>query len=82
MEMIGDKFLYDITLGITFRIDEKILVKFLEIFFKKNKQKHYPLIISGNLHILIKCSCTDICVIIIFQKKSNFPVAPSDLIFY
>ena len=51
-----DKFPYDITVGITFRTDEKIPVKFLEIIFKKNKQKYYHLIISGNLHILMKCS--------------------------
>ena len=50
------KFPYDITVGITFRTDKKTPVKFLEIAFKKNKQKHYPLIISRNLHILMKCS--------------------------
>ena len=37
-----DKFPYDITLGITFRTDQKIQVKFLGIIFKRNKQKHYP----------------------------------------
>ena len=31
---------------------------------------------------LTKCSITDICVIIIFQKKHNFPVTARDLIFY
>ena len=77
-----DKCLYNITVGITFRTDKKIPVKFLEIVFKKNKQKHYPLIISRNLHILMKCSFIDICVIIIFKKKSNFPVTARDLIFY
>ena len=76
--------MYDITVEITFRTDEKIPVKFLVlgIVFKKNKQKHYPLIISGNLDILMKCSFIDICVIIIMQKKSNFPVTARDLIFY
>ena len=77
-----DKFPYDITVGITFRTDKKIPVKFLEIIFKNNKQKHYPLIISWNLHILTKCSFIDNCVIIIFQKKNNFPVTAHDLIFY
>ena len=42
-----DKFPYDITVGIKFRTDKKIPVKFLEIICKRNKQKH-PLIISGN----------------------------------
>ena len=60
-----DKFLYEITVGIIFQTDEKIPVKFLEIIFKKNKQKYYPLIISGYLHILTNCSFIDICVIII-----------------
>ena len=48
-------------------------MKFLEIIFKNNKQKQYPLIISWNLHILAKCSFIDICVII-FQKKNSFSV--------
>ena len=78
-----DKFQYDITVGITFQTDKKILVKFLEIVFKKNKQKHYPLTISRNLHILmkfsfdcmllsLKFSFIDICIIIIFKKKEQF----------
>ena len=77
-----DKFPYYITVEITFRTDKKIPLKFLEIVFKKNKQKHYPVIVSRNLHILMKCSFIDICVIIIFKKKSNFPVTARDLIFY
>ena len=56
-------------------------MKFLEIIFKRNKQKHYPLIITGNLHILMKYSSIDICVKILFQK-SNFPVTARDLIFF
>ena len=64
----------DITIGITFRTDKKITVKFLEIIFKNNKQKHYPLIILWNVHILTKGSFIDNCVFIIFQKKNNFPV--------
>ena len=75
-----DKFSFDITVGITFRTDKKIPVKFLEIIFKRNKLKHYPLMISGNLHILIKCSLIDISVIILF-RKSNFRVT-RDLEFY
>ena len=55
-------------------------MKFLEIAFKKNKQKHYRLVISGNFHILMKSSFTDIGVIIMFQKESNFSVAACDLI--
>ena len=51
-----------------------------KIIFKKNKQKHYTLIISGNLHVLTKCSFIDNCVIIIFRKKSNFPIIACDLI--
>ena len=77
-----DKFPHDITVVITFRTDKKIPVKFLEIIFKNNKQKHYPLIISWNLHILTKCIFIDICVIILFQKKNYFPVTARDLIFY
>ena len=57
-------------------------MKFLEIAFKKNKQKHYRLVISGNFHILMKCSFTDIGVIIMFQKESNFSVAACDLIVF
>ena len=75
-----DKFPYDITVGITFGTDKKISMKFLEIIFKNNKQKHYPLVISWNLHILTKCSFIDICVIIIFQKKNKFPVTARVLI--
>ena len=67
-----DKFQYDINVGITFQTDKKILVKFSEIVFKKNKQKHYPLTISRNLHILMKFSFIDICIIIIFKKKEQF----------
>ena len=70
------KFPCDITLGITFRTHKKIPVEFLDITFKKNKQKHYLLMISRNLPILIKCSFIDICVITIF-KKSNFLVRSS-----
>ena len=33
---------------------------------------YHALIMSGNT--LMKCSFIDICVIILFQKKSNFPV--------
>ena len=44
-----DKFPYDITVTITFQTDGEIQVKLLEIIFKKNEQKHYFLIISGNL---------------------------------
>ena len=46
-----DKFPYDTTVGITSWTGEKIPVKFLEIIFKRNKQEHYPLIISGSPHI-------------------------------
>ena len=42
-----DKFLGGITVGITFRTQKKIPVKFLDIAFKRNKQKHYLLIIPG-----------------------------------
>ena len=77
-----DKFSYGITVGITFRTDKKIPVKFLEIIFKNDKQKHYPLIVSWNLHILTKCSFINICVIIMFQQKNNFPVTAGDLIFF
>ena len=59
-----------------------MVVKFLEIIFRNNKQKYYTLINSWNLHILTKCSFIDICVIIIFQKKNNFPVTTRDLVFY
>ena len=76
-----DKFPYDIIVGTTSRTNKKISVKFLEIIFKRNKQKHYPLIITGNLHILMKYSLIDICVKILFQK-SNFPVTARDLIFF
>ena len=76
-----DKFPCDITVGTTFRTDKKIPMKFLDIAFKKNKRKH-PKITSRNLHILMKYYFTDICVIVIFQKKSNFPVTARDLIFY
>ena len=67
-----DKFLYDITAGTTFQTDKKIPVKFLEIIFKNNKQKHYPLIISWNLHILTKCSFIDICVTLYFRRITIF----------
>ena len=53
------------SLGIIFRTYKKIPVKFLDTAFKKSKQKHFLLIISRNLHILMKCSFIDICVIII-----------------
>ena len=59
-----------------------MLVKFLEIIFRNNKQKDYTLITSWNLHILTKYSFIHICVIIIFQKKNNFPVTTRDLMFY
>ena len=77
-----DKFPCDITVGIKLQAHKKIPVKFLDIPFKKNKQKYYLLIISRNLRILMKCSFIDICVIIIFKKKSNFLVTARDLIFY
>ena len=77
-----DKFSYDTTVGITFQTDKKIPVKFLEIIFKNNKQKHYPLIISWNLHILMKSIFIDICIFIIFHKKNYFPVIARDLIFH
>ena len=57
-----DKFPYHITVGITFQTDKKIPVKFLEITFKKNKQKHSPLVISANLHILMKCSFINVAI--------------------
>ena len=66
---------------ITFQREKKIPVKLLEITFKRNKQKHYSLIISGNLHILMKYRFIDICVIILFQK-SNFSVTARDFIFH
>ena len=37
-----DKFLYGITMMITFRTDEKTTVEFLEIIFNKNKKKTFP----------------------------------------
>ena len=75
-----DKFPYGITVGTTFPTDKKIPMNFLGIIFKTNKEKRYPLIISGNLHILMKYRFIDFCVIIIFLKKSNFNVTVRDLI--
>ena len=77
-----EKFLCDISVGKTFPTHKKIPVKFLDIVYKKNIQKHYPLIISRNLHILMKYSFTDICAVIIFKKKSNFLVTTHHLLFY
>ena len=65
-----DKSPYDITVGITLRTGNKIQLKLLENNFKRNKQKH--LIISGNLHILMKCSLIDICVIFYFRRRAIF----------
>ena len=76
------KFSYDITVGITLRTDMKIPVIFLKIIFKRNKRRHYPLVTSGNLHILMKCRLIDICITILFQKKRNFRVTTRHLIFY
>ena len=67
-----EKFPYDITVGITFRTDKKIPVKLLEIVVKHNKQKHYPLIISRNFHILMKCSFIDIYLIIYLRRTAIF----------
>ena len=64
-----DKFLYDITAGTTFQTDKKIPVKFLEIIFKNNKQKHYPLIISWNLYILTNYSFNGICYHYISEEE-------------
>ena len=70
------------TVGITFQTDKKIPVKFSELIFNREiNKKHYSRTIRGNPHILMKCSLIDICDIILFQKKSNFPVAARDLIF-
>ena len=55
--------------SVTFQTDKKIPVKFLVLIFKNNKQSHYLLIISWNLHILMKCIFIDIYVIIIFQEN-------------
>ena len=46
----------------------------LNYFQSRNKPKALPLIILGNPPILMKCSLIDICIIILFQKKSNFTV--------
>ena len=76
-----DKFPVHIIVGIIFGTDVKIPVKFLEIIFKKNEQKHCSVIISWNFHILTKYFFIGI-VINIFQMKINFPVTARDLIFY
>ena len=67
-------------MGITFRNDKKIPVKFLEIISNREiiKSIHSLTLFP----ILVKCSLIDICVITLFQKKSNFPVTARDLIFY
>ena len=44
----------------------------LEIIFKRNKQKHYPLIISCNLHILMKWSLLTFASSFYFRGSTCF----------
>ena len=70
-----NKFPYEITVGITFQENPGEV-------FRNYFQEKWINLFSGNLHIFMKWSFIDICVVILFQKKSNFAVTARGLIFY
>ena len=69
-----DKFLYEITVAITFQTDEKIPLKFSKLFSRNVNKNIIPWKFQGIFIFLMKCSFIDISVIIIF------PVTTRDLI--